>query len=62
MLTTAYLGLPEIFSLRTWETEIVTEGPSQGRTRVVPGGREVRALDRVDLETFYAYLLQQWSR
>lgn len=62
VLTTAYLGRPDIFSLRSWEVEIVTEGPSQGRTRVADGGRAVQALDRVDLEAFYAYLLEQWSR
>ncbi|WP_437756292.1 nucleoside hydrolase [Sorangium sp. So ce1389] len=62
VLTTSYLGKPEMFTIRAWETEIVTEGPSQGRTRVVPGGRPVQALDQVDLEQFYGYLLSQWSR
>ncbi|MGK3985905.1 nucleoside hydrolase [Sorangium sp. So ce136] len=62
VLTTSYLGKPEMFTLRAWETEIVIEGPSQGRTKVVPGGRPIQALDRVDLDQFYAYLLSQWSR
>lgn len=62
VLTTSYLGKPEMFTLRAWETEIVTAGPSQGRTRVVPGGRPVQALDQVDLEQFYGYLFSQWSR
>lgn len=62
VLTTSYLGKPEMFTLRAWETEIVTDGPSQGRTRVVPGGRPIQALDRVDLDQFYAYLFSQWSR
>lgn len=62
VLTTAYLGRPDLFELREWETEIVTEGPSQGRTRVVPGGRKVTALDKVDVESFYAYMLEQWAR
>ncbi|WP_437957499.1 nucleoside hydrolase [Sorangium sp. So ce119] len=62
VLTTSYLGKPEMFTLRAWETEVVTEGPSQGRTRVVPGGRPVRALDQVDLQQFYDYLFSQWSR
>jgi purine nucleosidase len=62
VLTTAYLGRPEIFSLREWETMIVTEGASQGRTMVVPTGRKVRAMDTVDLDAFYGYLFQQWSR
>ena len=62
VLTTAYLGRPEIFQVREWETAIVTTGRSQGRTQVQPGGRRVRALDKVELDQFYAYLLQQWAR
>lgn len=62
VLTTAYLGRPEIFTLKEWETEIITSGPSQGRTQVTPGGRKIRALDTVDLEQFYEYIFGQWSR
>ena len=62
VLTTAYLGRPEMFQLREWETVIVTEGPSQGRTLVQPGGRKIMALDQVDLEQFYEYIFRQWSR
>jgi purine nucleosidase len=62
VLTTAYIGKPEMFQLREWETEIVTEGPSQGRTLVKPGGRKIKALDKVDLEQFYAYIFKMWSR
>ncbi|MFT3771674.1 MAG: hypothetical protein QM820_40195 [Minicystis sp.] len=62
VLTTCYLGRPEIFSLRERETTIVTEGPSQGRTMIVPGGRKIRVMDAVNLEAFYAYLFQQWAR
>ncbi len=62
VLTTAYLGQPEMFNLREWETVIVTDGPSQGRTQIQPGGRKIQALDTVDLDRFYAYIFQQWSR
>jgi purine nucleosidase len=62
VLTTAYLGRPEMFQLREWETVILTEGRSQGRTLVQPGGRKVQALDRVDLDQFYEYIFKQWSR
>lgn len=62
VLTTAYLGHPEYFTLREYETEIITEGPSQGRTRVQAGGRKIRALDTVDLDKFYAYILRAWRR
>ncbi len=62
VLTTTYLGQPEMFQLREWETEIITTGPSQGRTRVKPGGRKIMALDKVDLDQFYTYIFKQWSR
>ncbi|MBI3761755.1 MAG: nucleoside hydrolase [Chloroflexi bacterium] len=62
VLTTAYLGHPEYFQVREWETEIVTRGRSQGRTRVLPGGRKIRAMDKVNTAKFYEYILKQWAR
>ncbi|PMB51343.1 nucleoside hydrolase [Fischerella thermalis CCMEE 5201] len=62
VLATAYLGRPELYQLREWETEIVTSGLSQGRTKIVSGGRKIYAMDKVDKEAFYAYILQQWAR
>lgn len=62
VLATAYLGNPEAYQLREWETEIITNGISQGRTKVIPGGRKIYAMDWVDKEWFYSYILQQWAR
>ena len=62
VLATAYLAHPEFYELREWETVIVTTGPSQGRTKVEPGGRKIWAMDQVDKSRFYAYILQQWAR
>lgn len=62
VLTTAYLGHPEFFTLKDYETEIVTTGRSQGRTLVKPGGRKIAALDTVDLPRFYSYILEAWRR
>ncbi|HLO83819.1 MAG TPA: nucleoside hydrolase [Nostocaceae cyanobacterium] len=62
VLATAYLGQPDFYQLRQWETEIITTGISQGRTKVVSGGRKVYAMDEVDKEAFYAYILQQFAR
>ncbi|MBW4570222.1 MAG: nucleoside hydrolase [Tolypothrix carrinoi HA7290-LM1] len=62
VLATAYLAHPEFYQLREWETEIVTTGLSQGRTKVVSGGRKISAMDKVDKEAFYNYILQQWAR
>ncbi|BCX08295.1 MAG: hypothetical protein KatS3mg066_2154 [Fischerella sp.] len=62
VLATAYLARPELYQLREWETEIITSGLSQGRTKIVSGGRKIYAMDKVDKEAFYAYILQQWAR
>jgi len=62
VLATAYLAHPEFYQLREWETAIVTTGSSQGRTKIVSGGRKIQAMDKVDRSSFYAYILQQWAR
>ncbi|KJH70470.1 nucleoside hydrolase [Aliterella atlantica] len=62
VLATAYLGHPEFYQLREWETEIITTGVSQGRTKVQPGGRKILAMDTVDKTSFYDYILQQWAQ
>jgi purine nucleosidase len=62
VLATAYLAHPEFYQLREWEIEIITTGLSQGRTKIVSGGRKIYAMDQVDKEAFYAYILQQWAR
>jgi purine nucleosidase len=62
VLTTAYLGRPDLFRLRLHRTAVVTEGPSQGRITIAAGGRNIQALDHVDVDAFYGYVLQQWAR
>lgn len=62
LLAMAYLAHPEFYRLCEWETTIITTGRSQGRTKVQSGGRKIRAMDKVDTERFYAYILQQWAR
>jgi purine nucleosidase len=62
VLTTAYLGRPDLFTTREVETVIIPTGPSQGRTLVQAGGKKVRALASVDKEAFYAYMLAAWAR
>lgn len=62
VLTTAYLGRPDLYTTREWETAIIPTGISQGRTKVQPGGRIITALDSVDTAAFYDYILQQWAR
>lgn len=62
VLATAYLGKPEAFKLREVETEIITTGKSQGRTKVVANGRKIWAMADVDTSWFYEYILSQWRR
>ena len=62
VLTTAYLGVPELFTTRDWETEILVDSPRQGRTALKPGGRKVTALHSVDVPKFYEHMLAQWRR
>jgi purine nucleosidase len=62
VLTTGYLGRPDLFTVKEWETEIVTSGVSQGRTKVAAGGRKVIALDTVQKEAFLDHVVQQWAR
>lgn len=62
VLATAFLGKPEFYELREWETEVITQGVSQGRTKIVTGGRKIKAMEQVDKDAFYSYILQQWKR
>jgi purine nucleosidase len=62
VLTTAYLGRPDLFELRKWETAIIPDGPSMGRTLVQPGGKKIKALYNVKKAEFYEYILKSWAR
>ncbi|MGF1677446.1 MAG: nucleoside hydrolase [Rivularia sp. (in: cyanobacteria)] len=62
VLATAYLARPELFKIKEIETEIITNGKSQGRTKIVSSGRKVSVMDKVDKQAFYDYILQQWKR
>jgi purine nucleosidase len=62
VLTTAYLGRPDLFELRRWETAVIPDGPSMGRTVVQPGGKKIKALHSVKTAEFYEYILSSWAR
>jgi purine nucleosidase len=61
VLATSYLGHPQAFELKELQTEIIAKGTSQGRTKVVEKGRKILAMDKVDKDWFYSYILQQWK-
>jgi len=62
VLAASWLGKPDMFTVRNWETVVDVSGKSQGRIHVEDGGRKIRALQRVDPEDFHRYLLAQWKR
>jgi purine nucleosidase len=62
VLTTAWLARPELFTFEDMEIEVELEGRSQGRIRRRPGGRRVQVATRVDVERFYAFVLEAWAR
>lgn len=62
ILATAYLARPELYTVVERETDIITQGLSQGRTIFQAGGRKIRVMTQVDREKFYSYLLQQFAR
>ncbi|MBF2066910.1 MAG: nucleoside hydrolase [Calothrix sp. C42_A2020_038] len=62
VLATSYLADPEAFQVKEVETEIIATGISQGRTKIVERGRKILAMDKVDKDWFYSYILQQWKR
>ena len=62
VLATTYLDRPEMFAVQEWETAVITAGSSQGRIKVVNGGRQISVMTSIDREAFYNYLLQQWQR
>ena len=62
VLTTCYLGRPDLFTTKEWETVLVPTGSSQGRTKVEAGGRLVTAMETVDTGAFYAYIAEQWAQ
>ena len=62
VLATSYLHRSDLFSLKSWPTEVITTGTSQGRIKVVEKGRNILAMDTIDKDQFHDYILQQWTK
>lgn len=57
VLTTASVGKPELVHVEEVQTEVITKGPSQGRTkRVQEGGRTIKLVDDVHRDAFFDYM------
>ncbi|MBX3085130.1 MAG: nucleoside hydrolase [Anaerolineae bacterium] len=62
VLTTGYLGRPDLYTVREETTAVLPDGLSQGRTVIDPHGRRTQVLESVDVTRFYDYILTQWRR
>lgn len=56
VLTTASIGQPDLVRKKTVNCTVISEGPSQGRTMVVPDGRPVQLVYDTEPEAFFAYM------
>ncbi|PZD97658.1 ABC transporter substrate-binding protein [Paenibacillus sambharensis] len=56
VLTTAYVGRPDLVKTETVHCTVRTEGFEQGRTEKTPDGRPVRLVYDVEAEAFYTYI------
>jgi len=61
-LATSFLAVPELCEFRDLACDIVTEGPSEGRSVLTSDGRPVRAAIAVDADGFYAHCLATLRR
>ena len=61
ILATAYLARPELYQTVEQETDIIVTGVSQGRTILKSGGKRIKVMTKVDKESFYNYLLNQFA-
>ncbi|REH82897.1 nucleoside hydrolase [Staphylococcus felis] len=57
VLTTAYVGKPDLVQKETVKAAVITKGPSQGRTYMDPNhGREINIIHHVDHDAFFDYI------
>lgn len=58
VLTTAYVGNPELVQSITKHVDVEHQGPSQGRTYVTEKGRPVQVVTSVNHDDFFKYITQ----
>lgn len=57
VLTTAYIGMPELIRKHDLNVSVYIEGPSQGKTYVDnQNGRPISVIDHVDHDKFFKYI------
>ncbi|MBF0718190.1 nucleoside hydrolase [Staphylococcus sciuri] len=58
VLTTAYVGKPELVKKETQKVSVITDGPSQGRTFKSDEGRMINIINDVDRDGFFDYMTE----
>ncbi|MCM3439439.1 nucleoside hydrolase [Metabacillus halosaccharovorans] len=58
VLTTAFVGKPDLVKVQTINSIVFTEGPSQGRTVETAEGRPVNVVYDVDRNAFFDYITE----
>lgn len=56
VLTTAYVGSPNLVESTKLKIDVVSQGPSQGRTFQSENGREVQVITDVNKQAFFKYI------
>lgn len=56
VLTTAYVGKPELVKKESQKVSVITDGPSQGRTFKSDEGRMINIINDVDRDGFFDYM------
>lgn len=62
VLTTAYLGVPQLFTVRDETVRVEIAGASMGRTVRDPAGRKVQVLCDVQHQAFWDEIARRWAR
>lgn len=63
VLTTAYVGKPELVHTREVYADVIAKGPSEGRTvKMNEGGRPIQLVDDVDRDAFFVYMTELASK
>lgn len=56
VLTTAYIGMPDLVYSVEKTVDVMSHGPSQGKTYECANGRKVNVIDSVDNKAFFDYI------
>lgn len=56
VLTTAYIGKPDLVQYKSLNVDVKFKGPSQGRTFIKESGRPIKVVTDVKHDDFFNYI------